>query len=174
MVYRPFQSPIHTESKKHVLHVGCGDGSWCTDTARLFPSWLVVGMDDKTGGPSPNQRKAPRNFKYIRCYYDILKTLKDIPADSFDFIYVRFLLDAYGDDCYQELLEECHRICKPEGYLEIYELDMRIYGNPKAGPVTHKLNAKGKKSPPPFFFAIVKNDVTYMLLCCSFSNYGNT
>ncbi|KAL7320558.1 hypothetical protein PS15m_000436 [Mucor circinelloides] len=138
----PFQSPIHTESKKHVLHVGCGDGSWCTDTARLFPSWLVVGMDDKTGGPSPNQRKAPRNFKYIRCYYDILKTLKDIPADSFDFIYLRFLLDAYGDDCYRELLEECHRICKPEGYLEVYELDMRIYGNPKAGPVTHKLNAK--------------------------------
>lgn len=137
-----------------MLHVGCGDGSWCTDTARLFPSWLVVGMDDKTGGPSPNQRKAPRNFKYIRCYYDILKTLKDIPADSFDFIYVRFLLDAYGDDCYQELLEECHRICKPEGYLEIYELDMRIYGNPKAGPVTHKLNAKGKKSPPPFFLLL--------------------
>lgn len=172
MVYRPFQSPIHTESKKHVLHVGCGDGSWCTDTARLFPSWLVVGMDDKTGGPSPNQRKAPRNFKYIRCYYDILKTLKDIPADSFDFIYLRFLLDAYGDDCYRELLEECHRICKPEGYLEVYELDMRIYGNPKAGPVTHKLNAKGKKLF--FFLAIVKNDVTHMLLCCSFSNYGNT
>lgn len=141
---RPFQSPIHTDSKKHVLHVGCGDGAWCTDTARLFPNWLVVGMDDTTGGPSPDQRKVPKNFKYIRCYYDILKTLKDLPAHSFDFIYARFLLDAYGDDCYQELLQECHRICKPEGYLELYELDMRIYGNPKAGPVTHRLNAKGK------------------------------
>ncbi|GAN08826.1 type 11 methyltransferase [Mucor ambiguus] len=138
----PFQSPIHTDSKKHVLHVGCGDGSWCTETAKLFPSWLVVGVDDTTGGYSPDQRKAPKNFKYIRCYYDILKTLKDIPADSFDFIYVRFLLDAYGEDCYQDLLRECHRICKPEGYLELYELDMRIYGNPKAGPVTHRLNAK--------------------------------
>ncbi|CEP13806.1 hypothetical protein [Parasitella parasitica] len=138
----PFQSPMHLESKKHVLHVGCGDGTWCTETAILCPNWLVVGIDDKTGGPCPDQRKVPKNFKYIRCYYDNLETLKDMPAESFDFIYARFLLDAYGDDCYQDLVQECQRICKPEGYVELYELDMRIYGNPKAGPTTHKLNAK--------------------------------
>ncbi|KAI8636309.1 hypothetical protein BD408DRAFT_426345, partial [Parasitella parasitica] len=138
----PFQSPMHMESKKHVLHIGCGDGTWCTETAALCPNWLVVGLDDKTGGPCPDQRKVPKNFKYIRCYYDILKTIKDIPAESFDFIYARFLLDAYGDDCYREMVQECHRVCKPEGYVELYELDMRIYGNPKAGPTTHKLNAK--------------------------------
>jgi ubiquinone/menaquinone biosynthesis C-methylase UbiE len=154
------------------LHVGCGDGSWCTDIAKLFPNWLVVGIDDKSGGPSPDQRKVPKNFKYIRCFYDILKTLKDIPADSFDFVYARFLLDAYGDDCYQDLAQECHRICKPKGYVELYELDMRIYGNPKAGPITHKLNTKGKYT---HLINYISTYIKYIVnVSISVPNYGNT
>ncbi|KAI8987976.1 hypothetical protein BDF20DRAFT_832861 [Mycotypha africana] len=137
-----FLSPIQIHSKKHVLHVGCGKGLWCSNTASLFPNWLVVGMDDVTGGPCPDQRKVPKNFKYIRCYYDILRTMHDIPSESFDFIYVRFLLDSYSEDEYKTLIQECKRICKPHGYVEFHEMDMRIYGSPRPGPCTHKLNGK--------------------------------
>jgi ubiquinone/menaquinone biosynthesis C-methylase UbiE len=134
------------EDKRHVLHVGCSDGSWCIDTASLFPHWLVVGIDDKTGGPCPDQHKVPKNFKYIRCFYDLLRTLKEFPSHSFDLVYTRFLFDAYSEQDYLVLIKECLRICKSNGYIEFYELDMRIYGNPKAGPSTHTLNEKGKTS----------------------------
>jgi ubiquinone/menaquinone biosynthesis C-methylase UbiE len=132
------------EDKRHVLHVGCSDGTWCIDTANLFPHWLVVGIDDRTGGLCPDQRKVPKNFKYIRCYYDLLRTLKAFPGDSFDFVYARFLFDAYSEKDYLDLIKECYRICKPNGYVELYELDLRIYGNPKAGPTTRNLNSKGR------------------------------
>lgn len=104
----------------------------------------MVGIDDKTGGPIQDSKKVPKNFKYIRCYYDLLTTLKDIPSNSFDLVYCRFLIFTYGKEKYNELIKESYRICKPGGYIELYELDMRIYGNPKAGPKTHQLNTKGK------------------------------
>lgn len=103
----------------------------------------MVGIDDKTGGPIVDQRKVPTNFKYIRCYHDVLRTLKDIPSDSFDLILCRFMIFVYTEEKYKELIREIHRICKPGGFAEFNELDMRIYGNPKAGPMTRTLNSKG-------------------------------
>jgi ubiquinone/menaquinone biosynthesis C-methylase UbiE len=161
--FRPFQSPLHPNSKKHVLHIGCGDGSWCIETATMFPNWLVVGMDDKTGGFSPDQRKVPKNFKYIRNCDDILRTIRGLPSDSFDFVHSRFLTDVYGDNDYMEFIKECKRICKPKGYLELYELDMRIYGNPRAGATTHKLNAIGN---------VIRESEKERLTLCSFSCNG--
>jgi ubiquinone/menaquinone biosynthesis C-methylase UbiE len=111
--------------------------------AQLFPNWLVVGIDDKTGGPIQDQRKVPKNFKYIRCYYDVLRTLKDMPSESFDLVLCRFMIFSYCDEGYKALIHEIERICKPGGYAEFNELDMRIYGNPKAGPIIQKLNTKG-------------------------------
>lgn len=105
---------------------------------------MVVGIDDKSGGPIQDHRKVPKNFKYILCYYDLLQTLVDMPSDSFDLVYCRFLIFIYNDDKYEELINECHRICKPGGFVEFYELDLRIYGNPTPGPMTYKFNSKGK------------------------------
>ncbi|KAI8882985.1 hypothetical protein K501DRAFT_250359 [Backusella circina FSU 941] len=136
-----FHSPIHHEPKRQVLHVGCGDGSWCVNVAQLYPDWLVIGMDDKTGGPIQDHRKVPRNFKYVRCYYDILKTMQDMPDDSFDLIYGRFLIYSYGEEDYIKLISECKRICKTGGFVELAELDMTIYGNPLPGSVTRVVNA---------------------------------
>lgn len=114
------------------------------DIAKIFPKWLVVGMDDKSGTPIQDHRKVPKNFKYILCCYDLLRTLVEIPNESFDLVYCRFLLFNYSDDDYLHLIKECHRICKPGGFVEFYELNLRIYGNPRAGPVTYRLDSKGK------------------------------
>lgn len=133
----------------------CGNGNWGVDMATLFPHWLIIGMDDKSGGAVQDQRKVPRNFKYIRCYFDLLTTLNDIPDNSFDLVFARFLIYSYNEKSYKELIKQCERICKPGGYVEFYELDMRIYGNPKAGPMTHKLNAKGKN-----FFELLLEEIT--------------
>lgn len=150
---RPFKSPIDIAQKKQVLHVGCGNGDWCVDIATCFPNWLVVGIDDKTGGPIQDHRKVPKNFKFIRCYYNLLRTMKDISSDSFDLVYCRFLIFTYSTEKYNELINESYRICKPGGFVEFYELDMRIYGNSKAGPMTHRLNSKGTVKKKSLLFA---------------------
>lgn len=132
------------------------------DIATSFPNWLVVGIDDKTGGPIQDHRKVPKNFKFIRCYYDLLRTMKDMPSDSFDLVYCRFLMFTYSTEKYNELIDESYRICKPGGFVEFYELDMRIYGNPKAGPMTHRLNSKGtiKKKKVYFYMRLKKTPIT--------------
>ncbi|KAI9013791.1 hypothetical protein CLU79DRAFT_768750 [Phycomyces nitens] len=125
-----FCSPIdaHTASlDRHVLQVGCGDGSWAINVALEYPKSIVVAMDDREGGPSPNRRTVPRNFKFIRCYHTLLDGLRSMPDHAFDLVHVRFLLLSYTGAEYQALVNECWRVCKPQGFVELIEMDMRMY-----------------------------------------------
>ncbi|KAI9278662.1 hypothetical protein BDA99DRAFT_567346 [Phascolomyces articulosus] len=141
----PFDiSPSAGVHEKHVLHVGCGDGSWATEVALEYPRWRIVGMDDRVGGPSPNRRMVPRNFKFIRCYdSSLLEGLRNMPDDSFDLVHCRFLLLSFPADQYQELVKQCWRVCKPGGFVELLEMDMRIYyDRPPVGKVTQTFNSE--------------------------------
>ncbi|KAL0097678.1 hypothetical protein J3Q64DRAFT_1714730 [Phycomyces blakesleeanus] len=125
-----FCSPIdaHTASlDRHVLQVGCGDASWAINVALEYPKSIVVAMDDREGGPPPNRRTVPRNFKFIRCYHTLLDGLRSMPDHAFDLVHVRFLLLSYTGAEYQALINECWRVCKPQGFVEIIEMDMRMY-----------------------------------------------
>ncbi|KAI8384627.1 uncharacterized protein BYT42DRAFT_268434 [Radiomyces spectabilis] len=137
-----FKSPVSGATKeKHVLQIGCGDGSWCVDMALMYPEWSVLGIDDT--GPAPIQgKRTPRNFSYVR-YASLLKGLKTLSDQQFDFVYGRFLGFYNKPAYYEKLIKECWRVCKPGGYVEMVELDMHIYGNPALGPMTHSLNGKG-------------------------------
>ncbi|KAG0188866.1 Peroxisomal membrane protein pex16 [Apophysomyces sp. BC1034] len=122
---------------------GCGDGAWGIETALMYPRWIVIGMDDQDGGPSPNRRSMPRNFKFIRCYETLLEGLKSLPDHAFDLLHCRFLILSYTANQYQQLVNECWRLCKPGGYVELIEMDMRIYhGRPLGGGMTQALNSK--------------------------------
>ncbi|KAI8086571.1 uncharacterized protein BX664DRAFT_336170 [Halteromyces radiatus] len=48
-----FKSPLdpNQEGERQVLQIGCGDGSWCSDCAKMNPNWFILGIDDKNGGP---------------------------------------------------------------------------------------------------------------------------
>ncbi|KAI8140348.1 hypothetical protein BJV82DRAFT_623575 [Fennellomyces sp. T-0311] len=140
----PFDiSPSAGASEKHVLHVGCGDGAWATQVALEYPKWRVVGIDDRGGGPSPNRRMVPRNFKFIRCYESLLEGIKNMPEHSFDLVHCRFLLLSFPPDQYQELVKQCWRVCKPGGFVELLEMDMRIYyDRPLVGKVTQTFNSE--------------------------------
>jgi ubiquinone/menaquinone biosynthesis C-methylase UbiE len=70
--------------------------------------------------------------------------MRDMPDNSFDLVYGRFLIYSYGEGDYIKLVSECKRICKIGGYVEFVELDMTIYGNPVPGSVTRVVNASGK------------------------------
>ncbi|KAI9499229.1 hypothetical protein BDB00DRAFT_753634 [Zychaea mexicana] len=122
---------------------GCGDGAWATEVALEYPRWRVVGMDDRLGGTCPNRRMVPRNFKFIRCYESLLEGLKNMPDDSFDLVHCRFLLLSFPADQYQELVRQCWRVCKPGGFVELLEMDMRIYyDRPLVGKVTQTFNSE--------------------------------
>ncbi|KAL0094530.1 hypothetical protein F4703DRAFT_1728870 [Phycomyces blakesleeanus] len=106
---------------------GCGDASWAINVALEYPKSIVVAMDDREGGPPPNRRTVPRNFKFIRCYHTLLDGLRSMPDHAFDLVHVRFLLLSYTGAEYQALINECWRVCKPQGFVEIIEMDMRMY-----------------------------------------------
>ncbi|CEP17150.1 hypothetical protein [Parasitella parasitica] len=116
--------------EKHVLQVGCGDAAWSIDVAIQYPRWMVVGLDSGDGAGGVNglsfKRSIPRNFKFIR-RYSILQGLKSLPDESFDFIALRQLLLGCTFEQYQVLISECLRVCKTGGYIEVMEMDMRIY-----------------------------------------------
>ncbi|KAK4508830.1 uncharacterized protein ATC70_013453 [Mucor velutinosus] len=126
----PEMVTLSSSIEKHVLQIGCGDAAWSIDVAIQYPKWIVVGLDDGDGGGGINglsfKRSIPRNFKFIR-RSSILQGLKNLPDGTFDFIAFRFLLLGYTLEQYQALIAECLRICKPGGYIEVMEMDMRIY-----------------------------------------------
>lgn len=125
----------------------CGDAAWSIDVAIQYPKWIVVGLDDGDGGGGVNglsfKRSIPRNFKFIR-RNSILQGLKNLPDGTFDFIALRLLLLGYTFEQYQALVTECLRVCKPGGYVEVMEMDMRIYHQRVlSSSVTQLLNNEG-------------------------------
>jgi ubiquinone/menaquinone biosynthesis C-methylase UbiE len=66
------------------------------------------------------------------------------PDGHFDLIYGRFLALALPPSDYEDLISECWRVCKPGGFVEFTELDMRIYGTQGSGTLVKKLNQQGK------------------------------
>ncbi|GAN06149.1 type 11 methyltransferase [Mucor ambiguus] len=126
----PEMVTLSSSIEKHVLQIGCGDAAWSIDVAIQYPKWIVVGLDDGDGGGGMSglsfKRSIPRNFKFIR-RNSILQGLKNLPDGTFDFIAFRLLLLGYTFEQYQALITECLRVCKPGGYIEVMEMDMRIY-----------------------------------------------
>ncbi|KAI8378990.1 hypothetical protein BD560DRAFT_389202 [Blakeslea trispora] len=148
-------SPFTIE--RHVLQIGCGDAAWAIDVALTYSRWMIVGLDHRTyleeeedeefpilstTATAMITRKStiPKNFKLIQCS-SLLQGLKHFPDNTFDLIESRFLILTYTFEEYQQLMIECVRICKPNGYIELMEADLRIYHQRLLTcPVTHELN----------------------------------
>ncbi|KAI8335542.1 hypothetical protein BC941DRAFT_430596 [Chlamydoabsidia padenii] len=80
------------------------------------------------------------NFTFIRSTTTLVNSLKMFPDGQFDLIYGRFLALALPPCEYEDLISECWRVCKPGGFVEFTELDMRIYGTHGSGTLIRKLN----------------------------------
>ncbi|KAI9310460.1 S-adenosyl-L-methionine-dependent methyltransferase [Dichotomocladium elegans] len=136
-----YYSPVNLKENSRILHVGCGDGSWCIEIAKRYKDSTVIGMDLHDAIDRSN-KKLPSNFKFVHAQKSFLQTLRRQPDNIFDFIFVRFLIFSCPPDMYREVIQECWRVCKPRGFVEMMELDMQIYGNPQVGPITKMLNAQ--------------------------------
>lgn len=130
--------------EKHILQIGCHDATWAIEVASKFPKWIIIGLDVNYYHTRMTSSNNTRNFKYIKCH-DVLQALSNFPDQTFDFIESRFLITSYTFDQYQSILNECIRITKPGGYIELMEMDLRIYHQRLiSSSVTHLLNNEGK------------------------------
>ncbi|KAI9310698.1 hypothetical protein BX666DRAFT_2032632 [Dichotomocladium elegans] len=141
-------SPFNdTAAGKQVLHVGPGDGTWAVDVAMDYPRWRVVDLITlDSGQPSAKlryYRRHHRNLKAARCA-SLVEGIQLLPDASFDLIHCRFLNLVLTRGAYQEFLHHLWRVCRPGGFVEFLELDMRIYFDrptPSGVGMTQKLNS---------------------------------
>ncbi|RIA98384.1 S-adenosyl-L-methionine-dependent methyltransferase [Glomus cerebriforme] len=127
-----FSSPIKdvlNAGGATVLDIGCGAGTFLCEMAADYPNARYVGVDKLQIFPNT----LPKNVTFIQS--DILRGLP-FDNDSFDFIYIRFLVFDLADYEWRMVIDEMTRILKPNGYLEMME--PRIEMNNK-GPITEKI-----------------------------------
>lgn len=132
---------VVTQQQKTILHIGCGgDASWAMEVASKYPKWTVIGLDNYQHYTTHTTSFLSRNFKFIKCL-DVLQALRNFPDQTFDFIASRFSVTSYTFDQYQSVMNECIRITKPGGYIEVMEMDLRIYHQRMiSSSITHLLN----------------------------------
>lgn len=108
---------------------------------------MVIGIDDdKQQQLTTRMTVIPRNFKFIKCQF-LKQALSSFSDASFDLISTRFLMMENTRQQYQDILKESLRLCKPNGYIEVMELDMRIYQQKLISiTTTQLLNNKGEYS----------------------------
>ncbi|KAI5456714.1 S-adenosyl-L-methionine-dependent methyltransferase [Mariannaea sp. PMI_226] len=108
-----FLAPISKDVKK-VLDVGTGTGIWAIDFADEHPEAQVIGTDISPIQPS----WVPPNLKFE---IDDANQPWTWPADTFDFIHMRYLFGGIPD--WTALFKQAYTCCAPGGWVQSAELD---------------------------------------------------
>ncbi|KAI9274493.1 S-adenosyl-L-methionine-dependent methyltransferase [Phascolomyces articulosus] len=115
-----FKAPIDQILKSggsEVLDIGCGAGFWTTDMANKYPISHFTGIDiDKNIFPTGN---VSRNVVFQRV--DLLELPLPYENDTFDFIFIRCMMDVIPDEQWDAVLQELVRIMKKGAYIECLE-----------------------------------------------------
>lgn len=100
------------------LDIGCGPRG-ITDilSRRAGPNGRVVGLDMNAGFIEHARAAASGNTEFIQS--DAYGS--GLPADSFDFVHMRFLASTAGKP--EKLLQEAIRLARPGGYVALQEPD---------------------------------------------------
>ena len=117
-----FHSPI--KNPACILDVGCGTGAVTYHLSSTFSSTQIFGVDLAT---IPLNPKKPENVKFVHADYHDLLGSKDrhIAPGSMDFIFSRLLIS--GMTTWLPYIRTCNTLLKPNGWLEIQELEFPYY-----------------------------------------------
>jgi len=115
----------HLSRVHAVLDVACGPGGWVLEVARANPSVEVVGVDLSQRMIAYAQAKAKaegiRNVTFR--VMDVLASPLGFPDDTFDLVNTRFLVGFMLRDAWNSLVQECARITRDGGILQLTEGD---------------------------------------------------
>lgn len=118
-----FSAPIESKLKEgcKVLDVGCGPGVWILEMANHYPNSTFMGVDIVSTYP---EHIRPNNTKF--CQANVIDRLP-FEDNTFDFVYMRFMMFAFTSEDWKKAIKELIRVCKPSGFLEIMERDILWY-----------------------------------------------
>ncbi|KAG1149351.1 hypothetical protein G6F37_003111 [Rhizopus arrhizus] len=115
-----FKAPIERllqAGGSEVLDIGCGAGFWTADMAARFPFSYFIGIDvDKNVLPTS---PCGRNILHQRI--DLVELPLPYEDATFDYIFVRSMLNTMPDQLWDDVLKEFIRIMKKGAYIECVE-----------------------------------------------------
>ncbi|KAF7727680.1 hypothetical protein EC973_007235 [Apophysomyces ossiformis] len=110
-----------------VLDVGCGAGFWSLDMATKYRLSYFTGIDvDKNVLPL---NPKPKNVVFQRV--DLMELPLPYDDNTFDYIFVRSMMDTVPDEQWDAVLRELVRIMKKGAYIECVEAYENLFD---AGP----------------------------------------
>ncbi|RGB39500.1 S-adenosyl-L-methionine-dependent methyltransferase [Rhizophagus diaphanus] len=112
-----------------VLDVGCGAATFLCEMAADYPRTHYFGVDLLPTCPNT----LPHNVKFLQ--RDVLKGLP-FADNTFDFVYVRFLVLDLTEYEWEKVIKECTRVLKPNGWIEMMEPKFAMSNQ---GPTTERV-----------------------------------
>ncbi|CAI2174243.1 19088_t:CDS:2 [Funneliformis geosporum] len=113
-----FKSPVNLNNPQvSVLDVGCGAGTWVLDLASENPA-NFYGIDILP--------LFPTEIKPPNASFSIANLVDGLPFEdnSFDFVHMRLLVFCLSESDWEIAIQEIVRVCKPNGWIEIFEADV--------------------------------------------------
>jgi len=115
--------PETSKGPKRILDIGTGNGSWAAAVAGKHPKAAIDAID-----LVPNGRALPHNVFFYR--QDVNRGLAK-PQEEYDLVHARNIQLGIPD--YPKLIDECARVLKTRGLINLIEGDWDIFdsdGNP--------------------------------------------
>ncbi len=125
----PEHIPVNT--MESVLDLGCGTGEWIFDLARRYPKLRIYGIDSNER--ALHSAKVRRNTSSLRQvelrHMDLLQGLP-IPNAFVNLVHMRNFARFIKPQTWPYMIHECIRVLKPQGWLNIVELELCEISSP--------------------------------------------
>lgn len=123
----PESAAQKTPAPRSVLDLGCGNGVWIMDCAKVWPDAHFVGLDLVPLQPNLSvvDPKLANRIEWVTANF--LQRLP-FPDSHFDYVHIRRIARGVPEDKWPDLLEEVSRVLEPNGAIEILEEDLIFPG----------------------------------------------